>query len=48
MFYLGNKDSADAIAELNVIASSSIQYAPAVAAAIKDIKAGKNPFATAS
>jgi O-antigen ligase/cytochrome c-type biogenesis protein CcmH/NrfG len=45
MIYMGDKDPGDAISELNIVASSSIQYAPAVAAAIKEIKAGKNPFA---
>jgi Flp pilus assembly protein TadD len=44
VIYMANKDSADAINELNVVASSSIQYAQPVAAAIKQIKAGKNPF----
>ena len=45
MFYMGNKDRENAISELNEVASSSIQYAPAVDKAVKDIKAGKNPFA---
>ena len=45
IIYMANKDSANAINALNMAASSSIQYAQPVAAAIKQIKEGKNPFA---
>ncbi len=44
VIYMAEKDSADAITELNIVASSSPNYVAPVEAAIKQIKAGKNPF----
>lgn len=44
IIYMAAKDTTDAIAELEIVGGLDIQYGPAVTAAIKDIKAGKNPF----